>query len=106
MATVRNPNSLAARKMRMAISLRLAARSFRIGLVFFISEAINGSREILHCFMATTRLSSSVFNSENQLFLCFEKGEAAQGSSHDLWIDWNLGCHLSCSIGRSGRDLC
>src|SRR5271165_25454 len=31
MATVRSPSSLAARKMRMAISLRLAARTFLIG---------------------------------------------------------------------------
>src|SRR5260370_11076759 len=69
MATVRKPSSLAARNIRMAISLRLAASSLRIGLVFFISESINGSREILHCFMVTTRLSSSFFDLENQLFL-------------------------------------
>src|SRR5256885_16974504 len=73
MATVRKPSSLAARKMRMAISLRLAARRFRIGLVFFISEAIKESREILHCFMQTTRLSCSFFDLENQLFLCVER---------------------------------
>src|SRR5712664_23927 len=49
MATVRKPSSLAARKMRMAISLRLAASSLRIGLLFLISEAVNASRQILHC---------------------------------------------------------
>src|SRR5271154_6359234 len=38
MPTVRSPSSVAARKMRIAISLRLAARSFWIGLVAFISE--------------------------------------------------------------------
>src|SRR6267143_4430708 len=68
MATVRKPSSLAARKMRIAISLRLAASSLRIGLVFFISEAINASREILHCFMVTRRLGCSFFDLENQLF--------------------------------------
>src|SRR5215469_3588725 len=36
MATVRKPSSLAARKMRMAISLRLAASSLRIGFTFLI----------------------------------------------------------------------
>jgi hypothetical protein len=35
--TVRSPSSFAARKMRMAISLRFAASSFRIDLVFFIT---------------------------------------------------------------------
>src|ERR1035438_6907603 len=33
MATVRSPSSLAARRMRMAISLRFSARSFFIGSV-------------------------------------------------------------------------
>src|SRR5260370_21955418 len=77
MATVRNPSSLAARNIRMAISLRLAASSLRIGLVFFISESINGSPEILHCFMVTTRLSSSFFDLENQLFLGAERRRPA-----------------------------
>src|SRR5260370_8779370 len=77
MAPVRNPSSLAARNIRMAISLRLAASSLRIGLVFFISESINGSREILHCFMVTTRLSSSFFDLENQLFLGAERRRPA-----------------------------
>src|ERR1700740_1458011 len=36
MPTVRSPNSLAARKIRMAISLRLAASSFWMFLVFVI----------------------------------------------------------------------
>src|SRR6516225_5545551 len=36
MATVRKPSSLAARKMRMAISLRLAASSLRIGFTLLI----------------------------------------------------------------------
>src|SRR2546426_5115514 len=39
MAMVRSPSSFAARKMRMAISLRLAASSFWIGLIFFITLA-------------------------------------------------------------------
>src|SRR5258708_32996314 len=60
MATVRRPSSLAARKMRMAISLRLAASSLRIGLAFFISEAVIASREILHCFTVATRLACGV----------------------------------------------
>src|SRR5713101_6356244 len=81
MATVRKPSSLAARKMRMAISLRLAASSLRIGLVIFISGAINASREILHCFMVTTRLSCSFFDLENQLFLRVER-EAASRSEY------------------------
>src|SRR6266702_2411494 len=37
MATVRKRSSFAARKMRMAISLRLAASNLRIGFGFFIS---------------------------------------------------------------------
>src|SRR5580698_2712727 len=51
MATVRIPNSVAARKMRMAISLRLAARSFWIGLFFVIPGAIRALRglEIVSC---------------------------------------------------------
>src|SRR5260370_16198169 len=61
MATVRRPSSFAARKMRMAISLRLAASSLRIVLVFFISEAVIVSREILHCFTAPKRLGCSLF---------------------------------------------
>src|SRR6266699_490960 len=60
MATVRRLSSLAARKMRMAISLRLAASSLRIGFAFFISEAVIASREILHCFMVATRLACGV----------------------------------------------
>src|SRR5947209_17695332 len=36
MATVRKPSSLAARKMRMAISVRLAASRLRIGFTFLI----------------------------------------------------------------------
>src|SRR5260221_12496665 len=59
MATVRRASSLAARKMRMAISLRLAASSLRIGLAFFISEAVIASREILHCFMVARRVGCS-----------------------------------------------
>src|SRR6059058_4955093 len=39
MATVRKPSSLAARKMRMAISLRFAASSLWIGFTFFITQA-------------------------------------------------------------------
>src|SRR3954466_6948648 len=38
MPTVRRPSSLAARKMLIAISLRLAARSFCIVLIFGIQE--------------------------------------------------------------------
>src|SRR5205823_12271366 len=57
--TRRSSDLLAARNMRIAISLRLAASSLRSGFVFFISETVKGPREILHCFMVTTRLSSS-----------------------------------------------
>src|SRR5579862_4444492 len=39
MATVRSPSSLAALKMRIAISLRLAASNLRIGLVVFMPVA-------------------------------------------------------------------
>src|SRR5882762_2251606 len=92
MATVRKPSSLAARNIRMAISLRLAASSLRIGLVFFISESLNGSREILHCFMVTMRLGSSFFDLENCLFLCAERRRPA-------------GCPLRgiCGIRRDHR---
>src|SRR6266478_5808071 len=79
MATVRKPSSLAARKMRMAISLRLAASSLRIGLVFFISAAIKASREILHCFMQRTRLGYDFFDLENEFVICVERG--APGAS-------------------------
>src|SRR5229473_1917606 len=95
MATVRKPSSLAARKMRMAISLRLAASSLRIGLVIFISGAINASREILHCFMVTTRLSCSFFDLENQLFLWAESGEAPR----DVCLTYGV-------IGTSGTARC
>src|SRR6266404_2076526 len=76
MATVRKPSSLAARKMRMAISLRLAASSLRIGLVFFISAAIKASREILHCFMQRTRLGYDFFDLENEFVICVENAVA------------------------------
>src|SRR6266853_1488292 len=69
MATVRKPSSLAARNIRMAISLRLAASSLRIGLVFFISAAIKASREILHCFMQRTRLGYDFFDLENEFVI-------------------------------------
>src|ERR1700682_6621747 len=95
MATVRKPSSLAARKMRIAISLRLAASSLRIGLVFIISEAINASREILHCFMATRRLSCSFFDSENQLFFWAETGDVPRGL-----------CLTHREVGYSGMALC
>src|SRR5215467_15129454 len=39
MATVHKPSSFAARKIRMAISLRLAASSLRMGFPFFITQA-------------------------------------------------------------------
>src|SRR6266850_4615916 len=94
MATVRKPSSLAARNIRMAISLRLAASSLRIGFVFFISEAINGSGEILHCFMVTTRLISSFFDLENWLFLCAARRRPA-------------GCMLAYGmVGPSGMARC
>src|SRR5260370_27137856 len=79
MATVRKPSSLAARKMRMAISLRLAASSLRIGLVFLISEAIDASCEILHCFILATRPRCSFSNLENQLFFWTVRGDAQRG---------------------------
>src|SRR6266852_6529 len=86
MATVRKPSSLAARKMRIAISLRLAARSLRIGLAFFISEANNVSCEILHCFMVAARLSCSFLNSENKLFLWHGKSRLRRHLSQDYWV--------------------
>src|SRR6266446_190938 len=87
MATVRRPSSLAARKMRIAISLRLAASSLWIGLVFFISGAINASREILHCFMEAARPSCSLFDLKNRLFLCAEGGQV-RGSVYAGPTDW------------------
>src|SRR5260370_14347398 len=80
MPTVRKPSSFAARKMRMAISLRLAASSLRIGLVFFIPEAIVASQEILHCFTVTTRLRCSFSDLENQLFFWTVRGDAHRGA--------------------------
>src|SRR5258708_40167421 len=96
MATVRNPSSLAARKMRMAISLRLAARSLRIGLVFFISEATNASREILHCFMMTTRLSCSLFDLQHRLF---KWAERRGGPRHYICLTYG-------ALGSSGMAGC
>src|SRR6266513_4705891 len=75
MATVRKPSSLAARNMRIAISLRLAASSLRSGFVFFISETVKGPREILHCFMVTTRLSSS-FSDFRELVIFLRRQDA------------------------------
>src|SRR5258708_11443363 len=80
MATMRKQSSLAARKMRMAISLRLAASSLRIGLVFFISEAIDASCEILHCFILATRPRCSFSNLENQLFFWTVRGDAQKNN--------------------------
>src|SRR6266550_3653862 len=104
MATVRKPSSLAARNIRMAISLRLAASSLRIGLVFFISESLNASREILHCFMVTMRLSSSFFDLENCLF-CAPR-EDARGMHAALWTGWFLGhgpLRGICGVRRDHR---
>src|ERR1700726_102079 len=104
MATVRKPSSLAARNIRMAISLRLAASSLRIGLLFFISEAINGPREILHCFIVTTRLSSRFFDLQNWLFCA--PGEDARGMHAGLWSGWPLGHGRPRRIGGIRRDRC
>src|SRR5229473_489875 len=90
MATVRKPSSLAARKMRMAISLRLAASSLRIGLVFFISEAIKVSREILHCFMQRTRPGRSSFDLEEQFFFCVERGVLGASLAYGVADAWSM----------------
>src|SRR5882724_12143641 len=76
--------------MRMAISLRLAASSLRIGLVFFISAAIKASREILHCFTQRTRLRHSFFDLENQFFFCTDRGKPGGA---------NLTYGVACALG-------
>src|SRR5216684_6071078 len=48
MPTVRSPSSFAARKMRMAISLRLAASNFWMFFGFVIAGANHSSRETLY----------------------------------------------------------
>src|SRR6267378_2556872 len=94
---------LAARNIRIAISLRLAASSLRIGLVFFISESINGSREILHCFMVTTRLSSSFFRfREPIIFAGREKTPRVMYAA--LWTGWSLGHGPLRGICGTRRD--
>src|SRR5437870_13349974 len=55
MATVRKPSSLAARKMRMAISLRLAASSLRIGFTFLILGRRDLQNSILSRSQGTRR---------------------------------------------------
>src|SRR6266699_2258051 len=104
MATVRKPSSLAARNMRIAISLRLAASSLRSGFVFFISETVKGPREILHCFMVTTRLSSSFSDLENWLFFCAER--TPRGMYAGLWSGWSLGHGPLRGICGITRDHC
>src|SRR5580704_17377045 len=78
MPTVRKPSSFAARKMRMAISLRLAASNFRMGLFFFIPEPARSLREILYCFMRSRGDWSTFFDSQDRQFECTER-DASEG---------------------------
>src|SRR5271157_6461142 len=67
MATVRSPSSLAARKIRMAISLRLAASTLRMVRCFFI-----GRRQPGHSGSAKFSLFHGETDSPDYLFQCSE----------------------------------
>src|SRR5438105_15962215 len=82
MATVRKPSSLAARKMRMAISLRLAASSLRIGFSFFIA----GRRDIAKLYIFAQNLDQA----ETVFF------DALNAKS--LWSDTRFGCGVAACI--------
>src|SRR6266478_9574415 len=62
MPTVRSPSSFAARKMRMAISLRLAASNFWMFFGFVIAGANHSSRETLYFHTSGPPLRRSFFN--------------------------------------------
>src|SRR5580693_10641446 len=54
----------------MAISLRLAASNFRMGLFFFILGPTSRLRETLDCFARTRRDWSTFFDSKDTPFEC------------------------------------
>src|ERR1700746_2148564 len=66
MPTVRSPSSFAARKMRMAISLRLAASSCWMIFGFAITGSEIQPRETLHFHTSGPRYRRSFFNAESE----------------------------------------
>src|SRR6266436_7804787 len=89
MPTVRKPSSLAARNMRMAISLRLAANNFWIFFVFVITGANECSRETLYFHTSGPRCRRDFFNTQGKENLLrigdrLESGGQRLGA-HRLW---------------------
>src|SRR5712664_3820400 len=83
MPTVRSPSSFAARKMRMAISLRLAASNFWMFFGFVIAGANHSSRETLYFHKSGPLRRRSFFNvGANKIY----RGQKipSEGSRHSL----------------------
>src|ERR1700724_1208422 len=70
MPTVRRPSSLAARKMRMAISLRLAASNFFMTFIFTFTGTAQTLRETPYFDTSAAHNRSSFSNAENEGNLC------------------------------------
>src|SRR5277367_5167702 len=100
MPTVRRPSSFAARKIRMAISLRLAASSFRIGLFFFIPEPTSRLRETQDCFTQMRRGWSTFFDTRDKQFEC-GRPDALEKASRRAYL-WTGSTEIT---GRSDRCL-
>src|ERR1700682_4475790 len=77
MATVRRPSSLAARKIRMAISLRLAARSLRMDRVVFIREAAEACAKF-YIVSWTERETGTDFPVQRTQIICVRSREVTR----------------------------
>src|ERR1700752_4607437 len=98
MPTVRSPSSFAARKMRMAISLRLAASSFWIFFGFVITGAKQSSRETSHFHTSGPRCRRSFFNAAGKQNL-----SRAEGLSENRWHC--VGAHRTRRHGLQSLQL-
>src|SRR5438270_13926836 len=101
MATVRKPSSFAARKMRMAISLRLAASSLRIGFSFFIA----GRRDItkLYIFAQNLDQAGTVFSMHRMQSLYGQIPVSVVGAQH-AYTSIGTGSLLCGLAGSRARD--
>src|SRR6267143_325401 len=106
MATVRSPSSFAARKMRMAISLRLAASSFWIGLVLFMTVAKMCCAKF-YIVSRTRRDADAVFSMNGKGYLHKLSGESLGDSGQSSYgVAVAAPCEESTPAGTAGDFNC
>src|SRR5229473_6351119 len=88
MPTVRSPSSFAARKMRIAISLRLAASSFWMFFGFVITGANPRSREILHFHTKRGVVTQEIFSRWKGQENLSRAEIPSEGGRYRLSADW------------------